>query len=472
MKNLLLIFALAGAVSAYAVHESTFGRNIDATAVGSGVGDNALSRDITAVGRSAAKNAYTSISDIFVGKESGVGVSNSTKVVAIGNNALGDARNVTNVVAIGNYELAGIEDVRNTTSINNGQIFVSETFDVAMIRPNSLKAPTNSPFAYIAGDTYIGGTGVVHFAGKELLYNGDPVGAAKTVPDENLNQTVSLSNDMGVVYTSYNSISHKLISADFRPKKTGLNSGWTSFALTQATTGSEYLYHRLPSDTSARYFTLEDAATWPHKCTYARNNILNEILINGTQEIHFYTNGGVKTSASVEISAEPGYETGFTLYESIPYNGKEMDYNGNIISNYSCRIVRMRLRQGEANVHISSGKTNTGDYSHGSMYIYLTFITDTGLELSPYWAGGGAGSYKYYYLEYGFTPTTGKQTSMLEEYSRPMELLVDGEISSTRYASTKMVYERCPFVFKKSGDRICVTDDNGQVIGFITLTSQ
>lgn len=173
MKRVILaalsVVGLAAGLTAWAYHEYSYGNNVNPSALGQGAADGASSRELVAVGWYAGCNALEAIQDVFIGNSAGRESGNTQKAVGIGYNALGDAHDIKNVVAIGNYELAGISGVTNTTSINNGQLFISETYDVAMIRPNCYAAPTNSPFAYIAGDTYIGGTGTTYIAGNVVF---------------------------------------------------------------------------------------------------------------------------------------------------------------------------------------------------------------------------------------------------------------------------------------------------------------
>lgn len=169
MKRIVLAAAVMVALNGLAYHEYSYGNNVNPSALGQGAADGAASREIVAVGYDAGRDADTAIQDVFIGNAAGRTSGNTTKVIGIGYNALGDAHDLRNVVALGNYELAGLSGMTNVTSINNGQIYVNGDYDLALIRPNGMVAPTNSPFAYIAGDTFIGGTGTTYIAGNVVF---------------------------------------------------------------------------------------------------------------------------------------------------------------------------------------------------------------------------------------------------------------------------------------------------------------
>lgn len=169
MKGIVLAAAVMVALNGLAYHEYSYGNNVNPSALGQGAADGAASREIVAVGYDAGRDADTAIQDVFIGNAAGRTSGNTTKVIGIGYNALGDAHDLRNVVALGNYELAGLSGMTNVTSINNGQIYVNGDYDLALIRPNGMVAPTNSPFAYIAGDTFIGGTGTTYIAGNVVF---------------------------------------------------------------------------------------------------------------------------------------------------------------------------------------------------------------------------------------------------------------------------------------------------------------
>lgn len=174
MKMIAFIAATVAAVVALAYHESDFGNNVEPTTFGSSAGEGGESKALTAFGRGAGEKAYKSSYDVFIGSRAGANANNSKNTIGIGTEALADTRRNKKVVAIGNYELAGVWGITNTTSINGGQIFVSETFDCAMLRTDPVAAPSNSPFAYMQGNTYIGGTGTTYIAGN-VVFNGRSV---------------------------------------------------------------------------------------------------------------------------------------------------------------------------------------------------------------------------------------------------------------------------------------------------------
>ena len=166
-------FALA-AVSAFALwayHEGSWGNNIGLTSLGFRAAEDGVSRDVIAVGYEAAQDIKATRDSVLVGKWVANNCVSNNGVVAIGHGAVQDSSELKNVVAIGKYELAAADGLRNTTSINSGQILASETLDVVALRTRLDLHPTNAPFCFMGGNTYIGGTGTTYIAG-DVVFNG------------------------------------------------------------------------------------------------------------------------------------------------------------------------------------------------------------------------------------------------------------------------------------------------------------
>ena len=464
MKALSVFAAVAAsALSALAVIEGNSGANANLTAVGRGAATGSESQNLVAVGYNAGANALSTDSSIFLGKNAGSGVTTNVKCVAIGNGSLSESSTMCRVVAIGENEFAAMDSVTNTTSINGGQILVSETFDIAMLRPNSTHHPTNSPFYYGFGDTYIGGTGVTRIVGSQILVNGAK-SLAKNLPEESLYFTIpaydSQSNLLAEVSPDYDYVSRTLTGGTVSLKN---KQKWIDGIGLEGTM-NDIIVREQGVDSGGTRLTMGnimDAIPNARQC-------IIDLLFSATLNMSVYKYNSWN-AAIIKFTIPYDYECPFSFTWTGTTNGQSQ-----VFSRTFTKIV-FESQLSSLEFQAPLGESYIPSYSPTSrLYAKFHFEDSAGRKYYTHFTNEAILDGSYVYMRLGISVENSSRIRErvfgVRDY---MDGQVDGIVDSMRLASTKYVNETCNARLRLNGAKTAfqVYDDKGVFLGTIPITT-